>query len=404
MTPFQFAAGALSTLGSVVSLFCVCHVVALVRHRKGLNRLADLPADPPAGGWPRLAVIFAARDEAAGVEAATRSLLAQDYPGLEAIAVDDRSSDGTGAILDALAAGDARLRVEHVRELPAGWLGKNHALHTAAAGVIAADWLLLTDADVVFAPGALRRAVAEALRSGAGHVTVIPEVPTEGAGERLFMAMFLLMFSLHAPAWKVEDPRSGAHLGIGAFNLVRSDAYRALGGFDNLRLTVDDDMRLGRALKAAGFRTRVLMGGGTVSVRWQIGLGGMIRGMEKNFFAAAEFRVVQAAAGAIGLLAFGAAAHAGLLVGPWWARAICAAGVAAICTIVAAAGRQCGLAWYYGLTMPVSAVLVVYALARSTWLTLRRGGVRWRNHHYPLAELRAHARSRNAWIRGLHKT
>jgi hypothetical protein len=390
-------------LSVLVSLFFLAHVAALARHRREITWLADLPADEPAGGWPKLAVLFSARDEARGVEQATRSLLAQDYPQLRVVAVDDRSADGTGAILDALASESSRLRVEHVRELPVGWLGKNHALHAAAAASDA-DWLLLTDADVVFAPLALRRAVAEAVRSGADHVTVIPQVPTQGPGERLFMAMFLLMFSFHAPPWKVEDRRSGAHLGIGAFNLVRAAAFRAVGGFSNMKLTVDEDIRLGRVLKVAGFRTRVLVSGGAVSVRWQEGLGGMIRGMEKNFFAGAEFRVVQAAAAVVALLVIGAAPHAGMFVGPWWSRAACAAGVVATCVVVEAAGRPNGVRWYYGLTMPVSAALVAYSLVRSTWLTLRRGGVRWRNHHYPLDELRAHVRQRSAWVRALRKS
>ena len=93
------------------------------------------------------------------VEQATRSLLAQDYPELALIAVDDRSTDGTGAILDAIAAEDTRLKVLHIEELPAGWLGKTHALHAAAA-TSSADWLLFTDADVLFVPDTLRRAIA----------------------------------------------------------------------------------------------------------------------------------------------------------------------------------------------------------------------------------------------------
>lgn len=400
MGPLQLASVCLRAVPPLVSLFCVWHVVGLFRHRGSAVRLIDLPDDAPAGGWPTLAVIFAARDEAQGVERATRSLLAQDYPGLQVIAVDDRSTDGTSAILDALALDDARLRVRHVSDLPPGWLGKNNALHVAAESTDAI-WLLFTDADVVFAPGSLRRAVAEAVRAGADHVTVIPQVPTGGVGERLFMAMFLLMFSFHAPHWRVHNPRTGTHLGIGAFNMVRAGVFRAIGGFGGLRLTVDEDVRLGRVMKTAGFRTRVLLGGDTVSVRWQFGLAGMIRGMEKNFFAAADFRIIMAAAAVVALFTIGAAPHLGLFVGSWWSRAICAAGVAAVCAIVAAAGRQNGIAWYYGLTMPLSAAVVAFALIRSTWFTLRRGGVSWRKHHYPLAELREHARVRNAWIREL---
>src|SRR5579864_6542541 len=99
------------------------------------------------------------------------------------------------------------------------------------------------------------------------------------------MAMFGLMFLLYSPVWAVENRALPAHLGIGAFNLVRASVFRAIGGLSRLALSVDDDMRLGQALKFAGYSTRVLLGHGAVSVRWQVGLGGMIRGLEKNFFA-----------------------------------------------------------------------------------------------------------------------
>lgn len=389
---------ALSTLGVLASAFWLRFLLALVRHRRLGVALSELPDDPPAGGWPTLAVIFAARDEAEGVEAATRSMLSQDYPGAEVVAVDDRSTDATGAILDRLAAESPALRVVHVHDLPAGWLGKNHALQGASDST-RADWLLFTDADVVHAPGTWKRAIALAVAEGVDHVAVGPEVPTEGVGERLFLAMFGLMFLANAPGWKVEDPDSPAFVGIGAFNLVRAEAFRAIGGFEHIRLSVDDDVRLGQALKVAGYRTKLVGGLGAISVRWQVGMGGMVRGLEKNFFAAMDFRLGWAIIAATAILVLGAGPHVGLFVGPWWARALCATGVAALALLLSLTGRFAKLHAGYALTMPISAALCAWSLVRSTWLTLRRGGIRWRNHHYALDELRAHTRRRASWSR-----
>jgi glycosyltransferase involved in cell wall biosynthesis len=386
---------ALGVLGSLTWL------AVLVRHRihgrDTVPQLRDLPGDPPSGGWPSLAVVFAARNEAAMVEAAARSLTAQDYPDLRVVAVDDRSTDATGSILNAVARDEPRLKVVHVRELPSGWLGKTYALQSAADEV-PADWILLTDGDVVFAPGALRKAVAFATGEGVDHLTLAPDVHTESFGERVFMAMFCLAFGLKAPPWRVTDRRCKEALGVGAFNLVRGEAFRAIGGFRRLALSVDDDMRLGQALKFAGYRPGLALGQGYVSVRWQVGVGGMVRGLEKNFFAALDFRFRDVLIGVVALLTVGVFPYAGLFVGPWWARAVCAAGVAAVSTILADARGQNGVLWYHGLFLPIGALCTVAALLRSVVSTLRNGGVRWRDHLYPLRALKAHVRLRNAWL------
>jgi Glycosyl transferase family 2 len=385
-------------LGSLASLFWVVQLVEAIRFSARAIWLRSVPPDPPTGGWPSLAVVFAARDEAEMVESATRSLLAQDYPELTLIAVDDRSTDGTGAILDAIAADDARLSVLHIKELPAGWLGKTHALHAAAA-TSSAEWILFTDADVLFVPDTLRRAIALAESGAIDHLTVVPDVVTETFGERIFLAMFLLMFNAYAPPRKVSDRRSKVAAGVGAFNLVRNGSLQAIGGFRRLALSVDDDMRLGQALKFAGSRAAVALGKGLVSVRWQVGLGGMIRGLEKNFFAGAQYRLSIVAVAVLAIVTLGMAPHAGVFVGPWWTRGVCALGVGAIASIFALMQRPGGVAWYHALLLPLGALACLVALLRSAALAVRRQGIRWRDHHYPLDELRAHVRLRDQWTR-----
>lgn len=390
----------LAGIGVLGSLVWIGLFVEAGRHRKQIRRLADLPETEPPGGWPRLAVIVAARDEAEHVERAVRSMLALDYPRLQVIAVDDRSTDATGAILDRLAGADPRLTVRHIEQLPDGWLGKTHALQTAA-GATDASWLLFTDADVIYAPGALRRVLSDAVHTGADHVVVPPEVPTEQLGERVFLLMFQLCMALAAPFWRVERRDSKATLGIGAFNLVRAEAFRAIGGFQRIALSVDDDLQLGRALKFAGYQTRVLLGGSNVSVRWQVGLGNLIRGLEKNFFAVTHFDLPYALFGCLVMLVIGWGPFVGLCVGPTWSRALCGAGVFCLVLLAGLSGAQSRIGFRHGLTLPLGALACAYALIRSIVLTLRRGGVSWRNHLYPLASLRRHVRDREAWLRQL---
>jgi glycosyltransferase involved in cell wall biosynthesis len=392
---------AIAVTGILVALFWFIQALALLRNRNEAHWLADLPEPAPGRPWPELAVLLAARDEASGVERAVRSILAQDYPALKVVAVNDRSSDATGAILERLAAEDSRLRVVHISELPRGWLGKTHALEVAARDE-SSPWLLFTDADVLFAPGALCRAVAWAEQTAADHVTVVPEFITLGVGERLLQMIFALAFASRVLGGRIAAPRGRAHLGIGAFNLVRLTAFRGIKGFEHLALSVDDDNRLAQALKAAGHRGRAILGKGAISVRWHNGFGALIRGLEKNLFAFVDFRTEVAVVASL-LWAAMCAPYAGLVIGPWWTRIICGLGVLSVAVILGAIRRQTGIAWYYALVLPVGVFLYGYALIRSTWLTLIRRGVSWRGRHYALSELREHVRVRNAWLRSVRR-
>ena len=165
---------AVTLFDALVFVAVVVPFVLLVRHRRAIPQ----PPSARAGIMlPSLSIVVPARDEAASIGRALGSLLAQDYPDLEVIAVDDRSADGTGDVLREVAAREPRLAVLRVDDLPAGWLGKNHALWRGAQRS-SGQWLLFTDADVVFAPGALRRALAYAVDQGLDHLTLAPRLMT----------------------------------------------------------------------------------------------------------------------------------------------------------------------------------------------------------------------------------
>src|SRR6185437_9304273 len=292
----------------------------------------DLNPVLPAGN-PRVSIIVPARNEEETIEQALRSLLSLDYDNYEVIAVNDRSTDRTGDIMERLAreiqfsghplANNARrvghppslnlsspfssplstshpFRVIHHTSLPAGWLGKTHAMWTAAEQA-SGEWLLFTDADVLFQPDSLRRALAYAESEPADHVVLFPRMIMKRAGEYMMIAFFQTMFMFGHRPWKVADPSTNDHMGVGAFNLVRRRVYEAVGTYQALRMEVLDDMKLGKVVKNAGFAQRNVFGGDLISIRWAHGAFGVVNNLTKNFFAVLSFQSWRTLLSAFGL-------------------------------------------------------------------------------------------------------
>lgn len=336
---------------------------------------------------PALSVVVPACNESATIERAMRSLLAIDYPGLEIIAINDRSTDDTGDILDCLAAGSPRLRVVHIRHLPEGWLGKNHALHVAGREA-SGDWLLFTDADVVYRPDTLRKAVTYARLTGADHLVACPRCRGFGFWERLFTSYFGLMFLFRVRPWAVSRSSSSAYFGFGAFNLVKTEAYHRCGGHEALPMEVADDTKLGKIIKQNGFRTRIVDASDYISLRWFVGLQGIMDGFVKNAFASFDFNLAKTGAGLCALV-LTAIYPAFALFPP-----IAPARWLAIGTLLAMVGGAYAMRRItdadarYGLAYPIAGILVIGIILRSTWVTLRTGGIVWRGTCYPIDELR----------------
>jgi cellulose synthase/poly-beta-1,6-N-acetylglucosamine synthase-like glycosyltransferase len=372
----------------LVFLAVVVPFVLLVRKR---NAIPKLPV-AAAATLPRLSVVVAARDESAAVGRAVASLLAQDYPDLEIIVVDDRSTDATGDVLRGLAAGNPRLLTLRVDDLPAGWLGKNHALWRGADRA-SGEWLLFTDADVVFAQGALRRAVAYAESEALDHLTLAPRLIARALALRAFVAFFGYIFIALWGAYLANDPKSKRGVGIGAFNLVRRSAYERIGTMRALSLRPDDDIRLGRRLRGFGFRQRVLNGNELLSVEWYPSLGAAISGLEKSMYSSMEYRVVDATLVVLFLGATMVWPFIGVVVLGGTDRVLL--GIVVACLVAGlletyrqAIGPLTPSAFVVALLMPLSAACFGYAIARSVYLAETRG-VRWRGTTYPLSLLRA---------------
>jgi glycosyltransferase involved in cell wall biosynthesis len=343
----------------------------------------------PAGNddCPRISLLFAARDEEEKLPAALATLAKIDYPRLEIVAVDDRSEDATGRILDDFAREHAHVRAVHVSELPPGWLGKPQALQKAYEAS-SGEWLLFTDADVRFAVDSLRRAVAIVRLRSADHLTLFGDVVMVGFWETVLLTFFGLAMHVGNESHRVSDPNSRAYIGVGAFQLIRRSTYEAIGTHRRLAMEVVDDMKLGKLVKQGGFRSCIGVAEQYVSIRWHSGVRNVIRGVTKNFFAALGYNVPLVLAAICGMLLTNVAPFVAVVIGDGWVR-----GLAAV-AVVLALGFHVGVdlvmkvSPLYALTHPIGAILFCYMLARSTVITLWRGGVEWRGTFYPLEQLR----------------
>jgi glycosyltransferase involved in cell wall biosynthesis len=361
-------------------------MLAFGQRRIGFVR--DEPPPRPDAPPPRVSVIAPALNEARGIEAAVRALVAQRGVDHELVVVDDRSTDATPAILARLAAELPRLTVVTVRELPPGWIGKNHA-NMLGARAARGDWLLFTDADVLLAPDALARAIAYAERRGVDHLAVAPQIVLPGAFLQQFVLYFGLMFSLYLRPWSAANPRSGAHVGVGPFNLVRASAYRRAGGHAPIRLRPDDDLKLGKILKRSGARQEFAAGQGLVTLRGYGSWRELRDGLMKNLYAGVGYRTVPVALGVVAHVLGLALPPVALLFADglaWWLQLANWVGFVLVGALVA---RGFGTAWWGGALLPFWSLAGAWLMARSTALALWRGGIDWRGTRYPLAELRA---------------
>lgn len=349
---------------------------------------------------PYVSIIVPARNEEEGIGACLRSLLALDYENMQIVAVNDRSSDRTGAIMDEVATSAEnklnRLRVHHVKELPAGWLGKTHAMWKGAAlakeNSKEDEWVLFTDGDIVYRPDTLRRAVGCAEKTSGDHFVLFPTMVMKDIGERMMISMFQSLLTLGVRIWKVADPKAKDFIGAGAFNMVRRSVYETIGTYEAMRLAVVDDLRLGQMVKEKGFASRLAFGHGLISVHWAKGALGIANNMTKNFFAVFRYDISIAVAAILLTAIFNWGPWVGVIFAPGWSFLgffMALTGLALVYTVM---GSQSKLSPIYMMLHPVAIALILYAMCKSVWQTVYHGGVIWRGTKYELSELKKSVR------------
>jgi glycosyltransferase involved in cell wall biosynthesis len=236
-------------------------LLVMGHHRMNRLRLGE-PPPPVSSPAPLVTILIPAKDEAQRIEACVAASLGQDYPNFEIIAIDDRSTDGTGEILDRLAAGERRLTALHVAagELPAGWAGKTNALHRATP-TARGDWLLFLDSDVVVEPTLLKYLVGAASVRGYDAISLLTGIHGHSMlQETVLPAAAGVWGMMHLVSVTNNDNRKGYAVANGQVFLIRRSAYEAIGGHASARFELAEDVQLMRMLKTAGFRTRLFLG------------------------------------------------------------------------------------------------------------------------------------------------
>jgi glycosyltransferase involved in cell wall biosynthesis len=382
--------------GLLLTLIWLVPALQLALHFSEVADLTQPEWNPPRDtALPSLTIVVPARNEEAEIEAALRSLLQLNYPQYQVVAVNDRSTDKTGEIMERLAAEPSsagKLRVLHVRDLPSGWLGKVHAMwlgsQTSATQQTGGDWLLFTDADCVFHPDSLRRAMHYSTKTSTDHLVLFPTAHMKTLGESMMIGFPQVLSSFAMRPWKVRDPKARDHIGVGAFNLLRRSAYDAIGTYEKLRLEVVDDLMLGETIKKAGLRQDVVFGRDLVSLRWAVGAAGVVANLEKNLFAFLQFRISLVLAVCALTFFLCVFPFLGVVLAHGWAKAGFAAAVALIALVYTLSGRLMGTSALLFLTCPIAALVFEFAALQSAFLALRDGAITWRGTKYSLAELK----------------
>jgi cellulose synthase/poly-beta-1,6-N-acetylglucosamine synthase-like glycosyltransferase len=346
----------------------------LGRARMGrlLNWHGKLPANPP-----QVTILIPAKDEGIGIRACVESVLAQDYPSFDVIAIDDRSRDETGKILDEIAARDSRLQVMHIDALPPGWLGKCNALHVGAKQA-SGEWLLFVDSDVTLAADALSSTISLALQRKYDALSILTRLDCRTFLERLMLPLLAGAWAvMYTISWTNEDSRKKTAAANGQFFLIRRSAYEAVGGHEAVKDRIAEDVELMRLLKARDFVTRFFMGAHLASTRmhgdprqmfnsWARIYSGTSRRKPWRILAASVFVIVAMLSvyPALIWMSFAAAAHLVLMS-------------AYLAMIYRLSGNQ----MRYALLAPVAGVLMLGIFALSL-RKCRSGRIVWRDTEF----------------------
>ena len=360
-----------------VILYMTANIIYLVRLQ---------PVVLPIFNPPRISVCVPARNEERGVEACLQSLLNQDYPNFEVIAIDDHSTDSTTQIMEALAQEYSHLKVLEGINLPEDWLGKPFALHQAFK-IAQGEYILFTDADLVFKSNALNTAVHAMRARELDLLTLMPQAEFGSFWERAVQPVIFGFIASLTRFKNVNNPDHKSAMGFGAFLMFRRTAYEKIGGHEAGKADVLDDVLIAKRAKQAGLKLLVADGKQLFSIRMYFGLKEIWFGWQKNMFLAMNKSVVKAAYNIFVVLGFLCTPYIILAInifkqiGWFWIGLA----MASVVLVSAAAYKTCdelGLHRNTAVLFPLGALVMAAIMANSMFQTLVRKKTEWRGRIY----------------------
>jgi glycosyltransferase involved in cell wall biosynthesis len=341
---------------------------------------------PVQGPLPKVSVVVPAKNEGKNVEACLRGLQQQTYSNLEIILVNDRSTDDTGAVMERYASMFPNWHYIEIKELPDGWLGKNHALHKGGIKATG-DYIVFTDGDVIYHPSTIEKTIQSVLTHKLDHLVLSATLKGDGPMLIAMQALFTLgmvgMLKLHK-----LGTSPNYYIGAGVYNLVKTSIYRSLGGHESIRLEVIDDLMLGKIMVQAGAKPGFMDGRDLISVEWYPNAWEMIKGLEKNGFASVRYSLLR-------LVGFMAVTYGiyllpyiGIFIFPMPIKLLFGLSLFFSHAAMGEISRRTGHSFLITLLLPIAAIYIGFAFFRSAALTLIRGRVTWRDTSYSLKLLK----------------
>jgi len=295
--------------------------------------------------------------------------------------VNDRSTDRTAVILEELKIKYPQLQVITITDLPPNWLGKNHAIYQGVK-YATGEWLLFTDADIMFSPHSLKETISYSLENKLDHLTISPDSIHKGFFYGGLISFFFFVVTLLFIASKSA--------GLGAFNLVKKSVYNEIGGYEAIAMQPVDDFSFGKLVVKKGYKQCFGYSRGLISVKMYDNIFAMIKGIEKNQFAGLNYSVLGTLASCLILFLIHVYPFAGLFFGPQWARVLCGFSIIILAAIYNYSKKYINVSLRHVLIHPISALLYFWAVLNSMVRILSRGGIEWRGTFYSLKELRKH--------------
>lgn len=374
---------------SIAVVILLLHTLSALDVIFGVRSMTNIKDLPPVkdGKEPLISVIIPACNEEEQIETAVSALLRQSYRNLEIIAVNDRSSDDTGLILDRLERQNSSLSVIHINDLPAGWLGKTHAMHVGAAKA-SGNYLLFTDGDVTMAPTTISRAVQRMQTHHLDHLTLLfKNSSTNWLLNCLILDAGIGLIQL-LRVWRAKDTASRHFVGVGAFSMVCSKMYRTVGGHESFKTHPIDDIMLGKVIKRSGGNQECLLGHEMVTLPWYQSVPDMVNGLLKNCLGVINYRFLLLPLLIFTMLILHVAPLWGVFIFDGATRLVFAMTLIIKLLPAILGARLLGLNRWCSLGTLISPYILIYTVHKAAWRIWRDGGIYWRSTFYPINYLK----------------